>query len=78
MSDIIDRLNEACKGYPAAWPHRLLHDAISEIERLRGVAQNENMALRGELNKALREIVDLRMPISGDRVVPPATRGGAT
>jgi hypothetical protein len=38
MTDIIERLKEACNGHPAAkipWPHRLLHDAIAEIERLR-------------------------------------------
>lgn len=37
MNDIIDRLKEACNGHPTAkipWPHRLLHDAIAEIERL--------------------------------------------
>lgn len=40
MTDIVDRLREACVGHPAAkipWPHRLLHDAIAEIERLRAV-----------------------------------------
>jgi hypothetical protein len=38
MTDIIARLQEACSGHPAAkipWPHRLLHDAIGEIIRLR-------------------------------------------
>lgn len=38
MADIIERLNEACNGHPHAkipWPHRLLHDARDEIERLR-------------------------------------------
>lgn len=31
---ILDRLKEACNGTPAKipWPHRLLHDAIKEIE----------------------------------------------
>ena len=36
--DIIRRLTDACVGHPYAlipWPHRLLHDAISEIEALR-------------------------------------------
>ncbi len=36
--DILVRLREACVGHPYAripWPHRLLHDAIAEIERLR-------------------------------------------
>jgi hypothetical protein len=34
--NIKDRLREACNGKPATiqWPHRLLHDAIAEIERL--------------------------------------------
>lgn len=35
--NIIDRINEACVGHPFAripWPHRLLHDARDEIERL--------------------------------------------
>jgi hypothetical protein len=34
---IKDRLRAACVGHPHAsipWPHRLLHDAIAEIERL--------------------------------------------
>jgi hypothetical protein len=36
--DIIARLSAACVGHPAAripWPHRLLHEARDEIERLR-------------------------------------------
>lgn len=36
--DIIDRLSQACSGHPSAtipWPHRLLHDAITEIRELR-------------------------------------------
>ena len=35
MSDIKDRLLAACNGHPTAaipWPHRLLHDAIDQIE----------------------------------------------
>lgn len=38
MIDILARLLEACNGYPhakIAWPHRLLHDAHDEIERLK-------------------------------------------
>lgn len=38
MSDIIERINSACVGHPHAkipWPHRVLHDARAEIERLR-------------------------------------------
>ena len=36
--DIVDRLKEAMVGYPYAkipWPHRMLHEAADEIERLR-------------------------------------------
>jgi len=46
MTDITARLREACTGQPAEieWPHRLLHDAADEIERLhatiRTVADN--------------------------------------
>lgn len=50
MTDIIDRLKEACNGHPAAkipWPHRLLHDAISEIEHLRAVVDG----LHREINE---------------------------
>lgn len=39
-TNIIDRINDACVGHPYAlipWPHRLLHDARAEIERLRGI-----------------------------------------
>lgn len=42
MSDIKDRLLAACNGHPNAlipWPHRLLHDAIDQIE-----AQQEKIA----------------------------------
>ena len=38
MPDVLDRLKDACVGHPYAkipWPHRLLHDAIAEIEKLR-------------------------------------------
>ena len=39
--DIVDQLRGHCKGHPFAvaipWPHRVLHDAIAEIERLRGL-----------------------------------------
>lgn len=38
MTDnLVMRLRSACNGHPTAlipWPHRLLHDAASEIERL--------------------------------------------
>jgi hypothetical protein len=35
--DLVERLRGACEGHPNAeipWPHRLLHEAIAEIERL--------------------------------------------
>lgn len=37
MSDIVDKLLDACVGTPAKieWPHRLLHDAVAEIRKLR-------------------------------------------
>lgn len=38
--DIVTRLGAACVGHPHAkipWPHRLLHDAIAEIEKLRAI-----------------------------------------
>lgn len=40
-ADVLERLKAACVGHPhakIAWPHRLLHDAIAEIERLRAQA----------------------------------------
>lgn len=36
--DIVDKLLAACVGYPVTnipWPHRVLHDAVEEITRLR-------------------------------------------
>ena len=36
-NDLVMKLRAACDGHPAAlipWPHRLLHDAADEIERL--------------------------------------------
>jgi hypothetical protein len=38
MSDIVERLRQACNGHPAAkipWPHRVLHEAAATIEALR-------------------------------------------
>ena len=46
--DILDRLKAACVGHPharIAWPHRLLHDAIEEIESLRKAVQTERSIL---------------------------------
>lgn len=40
--DILERLNTACVGHPNAripWPHRLLHDAVAEIDRLRAATK---------------------------------------
>jgi len=40
MSDIVERLNDHCVGHPYSkieWPHRLLHDARNEINRLRTI-----------------------------------------
>lgn len=40
MSDIAERLRAACNGHPHAkipWPHRVLHEAADEIERLRAI-----------------------------------------
>lgn len=37
MSDLKQRLREACNGHPQAlipWPHRILHEAAEAIERL--------------------------------------------
>ena len=37
-NDIVAQLKKACNGWPNAripWPHRVLHDAIEEIETLR-------------------------------------------
>jgi len=42
MSDLPERLREVCNGHPAAkinWPHRLLHDAADEIERLNALLE---------------------------------------
>jgi hypothetical protein len=47
MTDILQRLQEACVGHPHAkipWPHRLLHDAVAEIDRLR--QENDQLTLQ--------------------------------
>lgn len=41
-NDIVALLQAACVGHPSAripWPHRLLHDAIAEIGRLRSIVR---------------------------------------
>ncbi len=48
MSDIKQRLLDACVGHPHAkieWPHRLLHDASNEIERLEKVLKRVRSAI---------------------------------
>jgi hypothetical protein len=48
--DLVKRLRSACNGHPFAkieWPHRVLHEAADEIERL----QSElNVAVAGNPN----------------------------
>ena len=41
MTDIVERLRGNAIGNPARipWPHRLLHDAAEEIERLRAALE---------------------------------------
>ena len=66
MSDLIERLSAACDGHPNAkmpWPHRLLHEAIAEIARLRA----ENAALSTatvEFHWMARRYCDGRMSAS--------------
>jgi hypothetical protein len=56
MSDLIERLRGACKGHPAAlipWPHRILHEAADEIERLTAeldahIRESANMLAKAE------------------------------
>lgn len=54
--DIVDRLLDACVGQPAkiAWPHRLLRDAVDEINRLRAKPHCDE----GKALEALQRIVD--------------------
>lgn len=52
MSDIVERLRGEAIGYPVAeieWPHRVLHDAADEIERL-----------RAERDRRAKELVEAR------------------
>ena len=62
MSDIKDRLLAACNGHPTAaipWPHRLLHDAIDQIE-----AQQARIA---ELEQQLADLREAASKYSGDK-----------
>lgn len=59
MSDINERLKEACAGHPNAiipWPHRLLHDAIDHI-----LAQDKRLAeLEAEKKELSQRISELK------------------
>ena len=63
MSDIVERLRAAANGHPAAeisWPHRVLHDAADEIERLRArLAEAERDAARYRWLRKAREHWDV-------------------
>lgn len=63
--DIVDRINDACVGHPAAkiaWPHRLLHDARDEIVRLRAeLSEMEDRWLESE-GKASGYRMELDIP----------------
>ena len=44
--DIVQRLLNACVGYPSttiSWPHRLLHEAIEEITKLRALQRDDSV-----------------------------------
>ena len=71
MTDIVEKLKDACNGHPDAvipWPHRVLHEAADEIERLReavmglcvsnGKLSDENEGLVIEIGKLRELIVD--------------------
>lgn len=55
--DITERLLSACNGWPSttiSWPHRLLHEAREEIEKLRGEIATDTVTIkRSELEKAV-------------------------
>lgn len=70
-ADIIQRLKAACNGHPNAqipWPHRLLHDAIAEIERGRRIedaARSMNLRIcGGELSCSEPDLVRLDAALS--------------
>ena len=67
MADLPERLRSGCVGYPDAlvkWPHRLLHEAADEIERLRF----ESAACLGEMRAAQRKLVEFKQ--SSDSAQP--------
>ena len=53
MMDIVEKLRRACKGKPAViqWPHRGLHEAADEIERLRGLLESKGIHPNSEYVK---------------------------
>ena len=60
-SDIVERLRAACVGHPHAnipWPHRLLHDAMGEIELLREVKdlRQQMLALAAAVKRLAFEV----------------------
>lgn len=63
MSDLVQRLNGACNGWPHAkipWPHYLLHEAAARIKELEAEAHlkaTRITQLEAE-NKRLREALD--------------------
>ena len=48
MTDIVKRLRDNCVGKPARipWPHRILHEAADEIERLRAAIEPDNSVVK--------------------------------
>lgn len=55
MDDLQTRLRAACNGHPAAkipWPHRLLHEAADEIDRLNALVKEYDPYGRGIVEKA--------------------------
>jgi hypothetical protein len=50
MMDIAEKLRGACVGKPAViqWPHRVLHEAADEIERLRDTILRLKFSLDGQ------------------------------
>lgn len=75
--DIVARLYAACNGHPhakIAWPHRLLHDAVKEIETLRANAETRPSVSAGSAPPAVLadpvEFNEYAIPNS-ERTLPP-------
>jgi len=74
MTDIVQRLNDHCVGHPYSkieWPHRLLHDARDEIERLRArkeSAMSDSASSNISLVDRLRNLADALAHGSGKTV----------